>query len=86
MTFVADIKRLHIEPTTVCQAECPMCIRTILGYHNGTMENKELSKEIELLGKSQVKIENEIEVVLSSLPNIALDDVPIGKNESSNNR
>ena len=43
MTFVADIKRLHIEPTTVCQAECPMCIRTILGYHNGTMENKELS-------------------------------------------
>ena len=42
MTFVADIKRLHIEPTTVCQAECPMCSRTILGYHNGTMENKEL--------------------------------------------
>jgi len=46
--------------------------------------SKELSKEIEQLDKSQVKIENEIEVTLSSLPNIALDDVPIGKNENSN--
>ena len=43
LTFVADIQQLHVEPTTVCQAECPMCIRTILGYHNRTMENKELS-------------------------------------------
>ena len=29
-------------------------------------------------------IKNEIEATLSSLPNLARDDVPIGKNENSN--
>ena len=46
--------------------------------------SKEISKEIVQLDKSRTKIKSEIEVILSSLPNIALDDVPIGKNESSN--
>ena len=31
-----------------------------------------------------MKIKNEIEATLSSLPNIALDDVPIGKDETCN--
>ena len=42
MTFVADIQRLHVELTTMCQAECPMCPRTIAGYHNGRMKNTEI--------------------------------------------
>ena len=46
--------------------------------------SKELSKEIDRLDKSQIKTKNEIELVLSSLPNLALDDVPIGKDEKSN--
>ncbi len=46
--------------------------------------SKEISKEIEQLEKSQMKIKNEIEATLSSLPNIALDDVPIGKDETCN--
>ena len=46
--------------------------------------SKEISKKIELLDKTQTKIKNEIEVILSSLPNLALDDVPIGKDDSSN--
>lgn len=46
--------------------------------------SKEISKEIEHLNKSQIKIKNEIEETLSLLPNIALDDVPIGKDDSSN--
>ena len=46
--------------------------------------SKEISKEIEQLSKSQMKIKNEIEATLSSLPNIALDDVPIGKDETCN--
>ena len=41
--------------------------------------SKEISKEIEQFDKSQTKIKNEIEIILSSLPNLALDDVPIGK-------
>ena len=46
--------------------------------------SKEISKEIEKFEKSQIKIKNEIELKLNSLPNIALDDVPIGKDESFN--
>lgn len=43
MTFVPVIKELHIEPTTVCQAECSMCVRTIQGYHVGKVKNKYLT-------------------------------------------
>ena len=46
--------------------------------------SKDISKEIEMIEKSQTKLKNEIESTLSMLPNIALDDVPIGKDESSN--
>ena len=47
-------------------------------------KSKEISKEIEQLEKSQTKIKNEIEATLGSLPNIALDDVPIGRDETCN--
>ncbi len=48
------------------------------------LRSKTMSKEIEKLEKSQIKIKNKIEDALSSLPNIALEDVPIGKDEGSN--
>lgn len=44
--FVSNIKELHIEPTTVCQAECSMCSRTIQGYHLGKVKNKYLTLTI----------------------------------------
>ena len=46
--------------------------------------SKEISKEIEKLDKFQVKIQDDIDQILNTLPNIALDDVPIGKDENSN--
>ncbi|RUA16447.1 MAG: serine--tRNA ligase [Alphaproteobacteria bacterium] len=46
--------------------------------------SKKISKEIEQFNKSQIKIQNKIEAILSSLPNLALDDVPIGKDDRSN--
>ena len=46
--------------------------------------SKKISKEIEQFNKSQIKIQNKIEAILSSLPNLALDDVPIGTDDSSN--
>jgi len=46
--------------------------------------SKKISKKIEQFNKSQIKIQNKIEAILSSLPNLALDDVPIGKDDSSN--
>ena len=47
-------------------------------------KSKEISKEIEKLDNSQIKIKEDIESILGSLPNIALDDVPIGKDENFN--
>ena len=46
--------------------------------------SKESSLEIDKLNIEQIKIKNEIETMLSSLPNLALDDVPIGVDETKN--
>lgn len=43
--FVPLIKEIHVEPTTVCQAECPMCPRTVQGYHIGKVANSFLRLE-----------------------------------------
>lgn len=43
--FVENIREIHVEPTTVCQAECNMCARTVLGYHTNKSKNSELSLE-----------------------------------------
>tara|TARA_B100000029_G_scaffold379548_1_gene374379 strand:- start:1638 stop:2891 length:1254 start_codon:yes stop_codon:yes gene_type:complete len=46
--------------------------------------SKEISVEIDKVNKDQIKIKDKIDFILSSLPNLALDDVPIGKDESKN--
>tara|TARA_B100000029_G_scaffold315780_1_gene308181 strand:- start:737 stop:1990 length:1254 start_codon:yes stop_codon:yes gene_type:complete len=46
--------------------------------------SKKISLEIEKLNNSQIKIKKEVDLFLSSLPNLALEDVPIGKDENSN--
>jgi len=46
--------------------------------------SKEISSRIDELDKSQFKINSEIESMLSVLPNLALDEVPVGKDEKSN--
>jgi len=47
-------------------------------------KSKELSVKIEDLLKKQVQTQDELDNILSSLPNLPLDDVPIGEGESSN--
>ncbi len=47
-------------------------------------KSKSLSKDIDLLSSNQEKIQKEIKNILATIPNIALDDVPLGKNETSN--
>jgi len=47
-------------------------------------KSKNISKEIEEIENSQVVVKNKIDTILSSLPNLALKNVPIGKNETSN--
>jgi len=46
--------------------------------------SKEMSLEIDDLSKNQIKIRNEIESLLALLPNLALDEVPVGKDEKNN--
>ena len=46
--------------------------------------SKTISEQIDKLSKEQSKIKNQIDLFISSLPNIALDDVPVGKDEKMN--
>ena len=47
-------------------------------------KSKEISTEIEKIEKSHKLLKNEIESTIATLPNLALEDVPIGKDEASN--
>ena len=47
-------------------------------------KSKEISREIEKIEKSHKLLKNEIESTIATLPNLALEDVPIGKDEASN--
>jgi seryl-tRNA synthetase len=47
-------------------------------------KSKSLSNQIEKLENSQKKIQDKINAIVSSIPNLALDDVPVGKDEKSN--
>jgi len=46
--------------------------------------SKKISLEIDSLTKNQTDLKNKIENILSAFPNIALDDVPVGKDDKSN--
>ena len=47
-------------------------------------KSKDLSLKIEEINKNQIKLQNRITDILSSIPNIPLSDVPIGQDENSN--
>ena len=47
-------------------------------------KSKEISKKIEKLSRDQSEIKIKLDTILSSLPNIPLDDVPVGEDENSN--
>ena len=47
-------------------------------------KSKEISNHLDLISEEQNKIKNELDKILSSIPNIPHVDVPIGKNENDN--
>ena len=47
-------------------------------------KSKKISEEISILTKKQNESQNNLNEILYSLPNIALDDVPVGKDETFN--
>jgi len=46
--------------------------------------SKEISKQIEKIENEQKLLKDKIELAISTLPNIALEDVPVGKDEGAN--
>ncbi len=47
-------------------------------------KSKEISESIDKISAKQTKIKLDLEKLLSNIPNIPHDDVPIGKNENDN--
>ena len=47
-------------------------------------KSKDLSKEIDNIYKEQISIQASLDEILCQLPNLALEDVPVGNDESSN--
>ncbi|MAV56461.1 MAG: serine--tRNA ligase [Candidatus Pelagibacter sp.] len=47
-------------------------------------KSKKISNEINLLADNQISIQKKIDEILREIPNIPLDDVPIGKDDKSN--
>ena len=47
-------------------------------------KSKDLSKEIDNIRKEQISIQASLDEILCQLPSLALEDVPVGKDESSN--
>ena len=48
------------------------------------LKSKKISEEISLLTKKQIQSQNDLNQIIFSLPNIALDEVPVGSDEKSN--
>ena len=48
------------------------------------VKSKEISKKIDKIAKDQLIVKKELDEILSSLPNLPLDDVPLGTDEKSN--
>ena len=47
-------------------------------------KSKDISVQIDKLSKNQADVKNELDNILSTFPNLPLDDVPVGKDENSN--
>ena len=47
-------------------------------------KSKKLTDQIKVLDQSQKKLSSEINKILFSIPNIALEDVPVGQDEKTN--
>ena len=49
------------------------------------LKSKKISEEILTISKKQSKTQNALDKIIYSLPNLAIDDVPVGKDDKFNN-
>ena len=47
-------------------------------------KSKEISNKIDYLSKNQKNVKDQLDQILSNIPNLPLNDVPVGKDENSN--
>ena len=48
------------------------------------LRSKNISEEISSISKKQIEAQNNLDMIVYSLPNLALDDVTVGKNDRFN--
>ena len=48
------------------------------------LKSNKISEEISIIIKKQIETQNDLDEIIYSLPNLALDDVPVGRDDKSN--
>ena len=61
-----------------------MCIRDRSKDESNFIKSKNISEEISIISKKQIETQSNLDKTIFSLPNLALDDVPVGKDDKSN--
>ena len=72
--FIHDKEKLEMEKKSISKSKDESLFK----------KSKEISIQIEELSKNQKIIKDKLDNILSSIPNVPLNDVPVGKDENDN--
>ena len=72
--FIHDKEKLEMEKKSISKSKDESLFK----------KSKEISIQIEELSKKQKIVKDKLDNILSSIPNVPLNDVPIGKDENDN--
>ena len=72
--FIHDKEKLEMEKKSISKSKDETLFE----------KSKEISNKIDDLGKNQKNVKDQLDQILSNIPNLPLNDVPVGKDENSN--
>ena len=72
--FIHDKEKLEMEKKSISKSKDESLFK----------KSKEISIQIEELSKKQKIVKDKLDIILSSIPNVPLNDVPVGKDENDN--
>ena len=72
--FIHDKEKLEMEKKSISKSKDESLFK----------KSKEISIQIEELSKKQKIVKDKLDNILSSIPNVPLNDVPVGKDENDN--